>query len=89
MATDNSSDLSAFIQFANAQLAADKNLSLTEALDKWEVHRLEVSQDSDEIEALVQEALDDIAAGDKGIPIEEVFAELEAEFGLKPTAKKS
>jgi len=91
MATDDSSDLSAFIQFANAQLETDKHLTLPEALDKWwETHPFEVSQEeSEEMEALVQEALDDLAAGEKGIPMDEFMAQLANEFGLKPPPKRT
>jgi hypothetical protein len=88
MSTDNSSDLNAFIAFANAKLQAGEDWSLDQALSHWHVMNM-TEEEADEIDALVQEALDDIEAGDKGIPIDEVFAEIEAKYGLKPNAKRS
>lgn len=86
MATDSSGDLGAFIQFAKAELEADKHLTLPEALDKWrETHPYEPSEEeSQEIDALVQEAIDDLAAGSRCISAEEFEQELAQEFGLKP-----
>lgn len=73
MATDNSGELNAFIDFAIAQRQAGSDLSLNEALDRWEVaHPSEMSaEEADDIVAMVQEALDGIAAGDKGMTLEE------------------
>jgi len=86
MATDNSGELSAFHKFVGSQLESGSNLSPQEAVDQWRA--MHPSEDEmDDIEALVQEAIDDIATGDKGIPFDEVLAEIETRFGLKPTPK--
>ncbi|MCE9606551.1 MAG: hypothetical protein K8U03_16800 [Planctomycetia bacterium] len=91
MATDNSGDLSAFVQFANAQLQAGAKLSLEEALEQWwAAHPPEPSEEeSEEVVAMIQEALDDLAAGDKGMPFDEHLIELERKFGLKPSPKRA
>jgi len=87
MATDNSGDLSAFIQFANERLQAGANWSLDQALSHWYATNM-TDEEANELDEMVQEALDDIDAGAQFTPIEEVFAELEAKYGLKPTRRQ-
>lgn len=81
MATDNSGELSAFHQFVGAQLETGTGLSPEEALDQWRAANPS-DEDLEEIEAMVQEALDDIAAGDKGMPFEEFDREFRRRNGL-------
>lgn len=85
MATDNSGDLSAFVQFANAQLQAGTKLTLCEALNEWwETHPPELSpEESEEIETMIQEAIDDLEAGEIGRPFEEFNREFKQRHGLE------
>jgi hypothetical protein len=85
MATGDSSNLTAFIQFATVQMQTDAELTLEEALDRWwEAHPPEFSnEEAEEIETMIQEALGDIAAGEKGIPFEEFSREFKQRNGLK------
>jgi hypothetical protein len=77
MATDPHSELFQFHQFVGEQLGSGRDLTPEETLDLW---RAEHPGDDDTI-AAVQEALDDLAAGDRGRPYEEVLAELRRRYG--------
>jgi hypothetical protein len=71
MPTDTSDELREFHRFLTNKLSADGiDLSPEEALDEW--RRLNPqTQASDENVAAIREALDDVAAGDRGIPFDE------------------
>lgn len=86
MATDHSGELNAFIDFAIAQRQTDSDMSLHDLLDRWEVaHPTEISdEEADDIVAMVQEALDGIAAGDKGMSLEEFDREFRHRNNLPP-----
>ena len=58
-------------------------LSPEEALDEWRSHHPLAETDDDDLEA-IQEALDDIANGDTGVPLEEFDREFRARHGLPP-----
>jgi hypothetical protein len=81
MATDNSGELNAFHQFIGTQLQSGAKLSPQEAVDQWRAMHPS-DDDLDEIEVMVQEALDNIAAGDKGRPFEEFDLEFRRRHGL-------
>ena len=71
MSTDTVEELREFHRFLTNKLSADGiDLSPEEALDEW--RRLNPqTQASDENVAAIREALDDVAAGDRGIPFDE------------------
>ena len=81
MATDQPNDLSQFHQFLGEQIIGGTNKSLEDLVDDWrETHPVD---DDEDLIADVQEALDDMEAGDKGTPAEEFLTELRERFGLK------
>jgi len=88
MSIDSSSDYSAFVQFAAAQLQAGTEITPEQAVEQWRAMHPSDDEMSD-IEALVQEAIDDVAAGDKGIPFDDVLKEIEMRYGMKPTPKST
>jgi len=71
MPTSNSEELREFHRFLTNKLGADGiDSSPEEALDEW--RRLNPqTQAFDEDVAAIREALDDLAAGDRGIPFDE------------------
>lgn len=74
-------ELEAFQAFLTEKLKnGGPRPSPEEAVDEWrELHPEEI--DEEEV-AAIQEALDDMAAGDRGRPADEVMAELRAKFGF-------
>src|SRR5215472_1925914 len=71
MPTDTVEELREFHRFLTDKLSADGiNLSPEEALDEWRRAHPQ-SQAFDEDVAAIREALDDMAAGDPGIPFDE------------------
>jgi hypothetical protein len=88
MATDNTGDFSGFVKFASAQLQAGTELTPEAAVEQWRaMHPSDV--EAEDIEAMVQEAIDDIAAGGHCISSEEFESELEREFGFKPPKRRT
>lgn len=81
MATDNSGELNAFNQFITTQLKTGSNLTPEEAVEQWRA--MHPSDDAADLEAAIQEALDDIEAGEKGIPFDEFMREFRIRNGLK------
>jgi ATP-dependent exoDNAse (exonuclease V) beta subunit len=80
MATDPNSDFQAFVHFVVEQQQRGVPLTPEEAVEQFrESHPYD---DDEELIADVQEALDSMAAGDKGVPAQEALAKLRAEFGL-------
>lgn len=82
MPTEMADELRDFHRFLSDKLSAGSaDLSPEEALDEWrQLHP--VSEASDEDVAAVQEALDDMAKGDRGIPFEEFDRELRKRYNL-------
>lgn len=82
MATDRLNDLKAFRDFADFQLTHDGgDLTLDEALDLWESENQSPEGRAATVRA-VQEALDDMRAGETGIPAAEAFSELRRKHNL-------
>jgi len=73
-------ELREFHRFLTEKVGSDAvDLSPEEALDEW--RRLHPPADaSDEDASAIQEALDDLAAGDRGMP----FDEFDREFRQRP-----
>jgi hypothetical protein len=71
MPTEMTDELRAFHRFLSEKLSNDGiDLSPEEALDEW--RRLHPqAQASDEDAGAIQEALDDVGNGDRGIPFDE------------------
>lgn len=80
MATDRLNDLRAFRDFADHELARGDDLTLDEALELWESE----NRDDDRAATVqaVREALDDMRAGDAGVPASEAIAELRRKHKL-------
>lgn len=73
MATDRLNDLRAFRDFADRKLArGEDDLTLDEALDLWETENRD--DDRAATAQAVREALDDMRAGDVGVPASEAIA---------------
>jgi hypothetical protein len=74
------SELVSFQQFVTQQLAAGRdNMSPEEVIDLWrDDHPL--PREPEETIAAVKEALADMAAGDRGRPIEEVDREIREKY---------
>lgn len=87
MATDPNSDFQAFVHFVVEQQQRGVPLTPEEAVEQFrESHPYD---DEEELIADVQEAIDAMEAGDKGMPVEEALAKLRAEFGLKERQPRS
>ncbi len=81
MSADLRLELREFHQFLGEQLANSSVVSPEEALDQWRaVHPHEESFAEDIV--AVQEALDDMAAGDVGAPIDEFDRQFRQRHGL-------
>lgn len=76
MPIDRINDLRAFRDFADARLTRDDETTLDEALDLWRAENEDASPSFSNDVAAVREALDDMRAGDLGIPLREAVAEL-------------
>jgi hypothetical protein len=85
MATDRSNDLRAFQHFIEAKLSnGGSELTVDDIIGLWDIE----TQPDSEREACVraiQEALDDMEAGDTGIPADELLAPLLRKYGLPET----
>jgi hypothetical protein len=82
MATDRSNDLRAFQSFIDQKLSnGGPNLTLDEALDLWNIETQPASDREATVKALKQ-ALDDMRAGDTGIPAREFLAEVGRKYDL-------
>jgi hypothetical protein len=82
MATDRVNDLRAFRDFADLELSrGDRDLTLDEALELWESENESSQQRAATVRA-VREALDDMQAGDVGIPAREAVSELRRKHNL-------
>lgn len=82
MATDRLNDLRAFRDFADLKLSrGEGELTLDEALELWESENQDAEERAATVRA-VREALDDMRAGDTGIPAGEAIAELRRKHKL-------
>jgi hypothetical protein len=82
MSAPQTSDLREFHRFLTDKLSnGGGQLSPEEVLDEWRQDHPEPEIDEDEI-AAIQEALDDMANGDRGRPFDEVAAELRLKYRL-------
>jgi hypothetical protein len=82
MATERANDLRAFRDFANEQLSnGDTELTLDQCLGLWENEHETDEEPTDTIQA-VREALNDMRAGDTGVPAREALAELRRKHNL-------
>jgi hypothetical protein len=75
-------ELAAFQAFLTEKLKnGGPRPSPEEVVDEWRDLHPEPEIDEDEV-AAIQEALDDMANGDRGRPFEEVMADLRARYNL-------
>ncbi len=76
MATERANDLRAFRDFLDAKLSnGGGELTPEECLVLWEVENESPHERTATVQA-VREALDDMRAGDTGIPVREAIAEI-------------
>jgi hypothetical protein len=85
MTTDRTNDLAAFRHFIDEQLAQGAtSLTPAQCLELWEIENISDEERAAAVEA-VREALDDMRAGDTGVPADEFLAELRRKYNLLPT----
>jgi hypothetical protein len=65
------------VESGNAQISPE------DAVLRWRKQNLSPEEFDEEV-AAIREALDDMEAGDRGTPWQQVLGEINAEFGLKP-----
>jgi hypothetical protein len=82
MAADRSNDLIAFKTFVDQKLSnGEVSLTLDEALGLWDLETQTPSEREETVKAL-EEALDDMRAGDTGIPAREFLASARRKYNL-------
>ncbi len=82
MATERANDLRAFRDFLDAKLSnGGGDLTPEECLELWEVENESPHERASTVQA-VREALDDMRAGDTGIPASEAIAEIRRKHNL-------
>ena len=82
MIIDRRDDLKAFHEFVREQLAnGGATLTPAETLALWELQHPSNEERAATVEAL-REALDDMRAGDTGIPARDFLAELRRKYNL-------
>ncbi len=81
MATERANDLRAFRDFLDAKLSNGSGLTPEECLELWEVENERPEERAATVQA-VREALDDMRAGDTGIPASEAIAEIRRKHRL-------
>ncbi len=85
MATDRSNDLRAFKHFIEAKLSnGGGNLTVDDVFGLWDAETQPESEREASVKA-IREALDDMPAGDTGIPADELMAPLRRKYGLPET----
>lgn len=83
MSIDSNVELRSFGAYITGLIESGKEgVSPEDALMRWRMQNLSPEEFDEEV-AAIKEALDDMEAGDKGIPIEQFFAEIDAEYGFK------
>jgi len=86
MATERSNDLLAFKAYIEKQLPnGGANLTLDEALGLWDLENASEEDREAAVQAL-REALDDMRAGDTGIPAREFLADFRRKHDLSAPA---
>jgi hypothetical protein len=82
MATERINDLIAFKSFIEEELSSGgADLTLDEALARWDYENQTDLERAASVEA-VREALDEMRAGDTGIPARDFLAELRRKYHL-------
>ena len=82
MATERGNDLRAFRDFANEQLTNGRTEpTLDQCLELWENESQTDEERKDTIQA-IREALDEMRAGDAGVPAHDATAELRRKHKL-------
>ncbi len=82
MATDRTNDPRAFRDFLDAKLSnGGADLTLEECLALWDYEN-ESDEERDATVHAVREALDDMRAGDTGIPAREALADIRRKHNL-------
>ena len=82
MNASQTSELHEFHRFLTAKLSNGcARLSPEEVLDEWRQDHPDPEIDEDEV-AAIQEAIDDMEAGDRGRPADEVIADLRKLLGM-------
>jgi hypothetical protein len=82
MTTERRDDLKAFHDFVEEQLAnGGASLTPAETLELWEIQHPSDEEQAATVEAL-REALDDMRAGDTGVPVREFLADLRRKYHL-------
>jgi hypothetical protein len=85
MATERSDDLRAFSRFVEAKLSGGGGrLTVDDVISLWDTETQSESERSANVKA-IQEALDDMEAGDAGMPADEFMAPLLRKYGLSET----
>jgi hypothetical protein len=82
MSIDRVNDLRAFRDFASARLILGCETTLDEALDPWQAENQCDPPRPDDVRA-VREALDDMYAGDEGVPLKEAVAALRRSSAMR------
>jgi hypothetical protein len=82
MATDRSNDLRAFKLFIEAKLSnGGGDLTVDDALSLWDIETQPASAREANVQA-IREALDDMHAGDTGMPADEFLADVRRKYDL-------
>ena len=82
MATERRDDLKAFHDFVGEQLAnGGASLTPADTLALWEIQYPSDEEQAATVEAL-REALDEMRAGDTGVPVREYLAEVRRKYHL-------
>jgi hypothetical protein len=84
MAVDPAAELARFQEFVAHQVAKGLAITPEEALDLWRLDNPNPDDFGETVEAL-REALADIAARDRGVPLEEFDREFRRRHGLPPS----
>ena len=82
MNASQTTELHEFHRFLTTKLSnGGADLSPEEVLDEWRQDHPDPEIDEDEV-AAIQEAIDDMEAGDHGRPFDEAMADLRAKYGM-------
>lgn len=85
MTTDRANDLAAFRNFIDERLAqGGSSLTPAQCLELWEIENTPDEERAATVQA-VREALEEMRAGDIGVPAEAFLAELRHKYNLSPT----
>jgi hypothetical protein len=84
MTIDPAAELARFQEFIAHHLAKGEVIAPEEALDLWRLENPNPDDFDDTVQAL-REALEDMAAGDCGVPLEEFDRDFRRRHGLPPS----